>query len=226
VLIGIVAHHTRADVARKLVETVDADVCRVDENGPGNVQDGVEGCSVNHINVLTALGAQVRGDEWCVLLEDDALPVPQFRSHATQALEYAPSPLVGFYLGQGIPSGDGQGAIRQAIDCAQAWIRADCFLTSVGYAIRSDLIDDLVSDVAVRNSEFPMRVNRWSHQRGIMTAYTNPSLVDHADTDSVICYNASAELGTVPRVAWRYGTRTDWDTPVVALGHVPNWSPA
>jgi hypothetical protein len=113
-----------------------------------------------------------------------------------------------------------------ALKDAQAWVLADCFLTTVGYAIRADLIGDLVCDAQRRNSEIPMRITRWSHQRGVLVSYTNPSLVDHSDADSVICAQAPlSEPGTPARVAWSFGTRDNWNTPAVWLGHCPNWSP-
>lgn len=224
--IGIVAHHTRADMAHDLVTRLEAEVCLVDQYGPGSLQDGVRRCSFNHLKVLSELQALAANDEWCVVLEDDSIPVPGFRTHAARALECAPSPLVGFYLGQGIPSGIVQRNIRQALDDAQAWIVADCFLTSVGYAIKASLVGDLISDAERRNSEIPMRITRWSHERDILISYTNPSLVDHSDTDSVICAGVPlADRGTLPRVAWSHGTRNNWNTPAVRLGHCPNWSP-
>jgi hypothetical protein len=231
---GVVAHKTREQQANLLAEEVGAVVC--------NVDDGRLGCADNHLQVLGLLS--LLDADWCVVLEDDAIPVPNLLFHVKHALAHAPAPVVGLYLGSGNPSGQPQRRIRQAVVAAQvgsepsgrtdnegwAWITADCLIGSVGYAIRASLVDGMVGDLAYRAGEFPLRLSRWAQEWDIGVCYTVPSLVDH-DDGVPIGYTAEefqrlrqTRVPGVWRKAWCFGTREGWDTPAVPLGFCDVWS--
>lgn len=213
VVIGIVAHRSRSERAAELAYGLKA--------AAGNVDDGELGCAGNHIEVLQQF-ASFEAD-WCCVLEDDAVPVRDFRHHLRQALDNAPEPIVGLYLGTGNPSGEVQIQIRQAVVTAReqrlAWILGDCLIGSVGYVVHADLRSDMLDYIRDRDEELPLRISRWVQHRGIGVCYTTPSLVDHDDTDTVDGPAVRSE-----RKAWSYGTRPNYDTPAVRLGHCPRWS--
>jgi len=208
--IGIVAHVSRADIASDLQDKTDADVINVDDSEFFSIHEGTRRCAENHMRVLQLLSDLAVKDEWCVVLEDDAIPVTGFRTEAAAAFKAAPFPLVGLYLGQGNPSGEMQRNIRVALDRAQAWITADFFTSSVAYAIQSQYIPKMLDFIRERDEELPLRVTRWIQSLGMFAAYTHPSLCDHRDVDSVIYPGIPIqERKKLPRVAWEFGTRRD-----------------
>lgn len=226
VLVGVVGHEQRRGAAHELADNVWASACRIDD---GTLQ--IEG---NHLRVLHELWLtscfvtepEDRLDGFCVVLEDDAQPIPQFREHLDAALEHAPAPIVGLYLGTGNPSGEVARQARQAVFTAldhtkDAWIMADCLLNTVGYAVRADLVDEMCSDIAQRSGEMPLRITRWAQFAGHDICYTVPSLVDHADGNPI----NPCPPGRLERKAWAVGTPVaGWDTGSVRLGHCPQWS--
>ena len=222
IAVGVVAHKTRRERAERLAEDVGAVVC--------NVDDGTLACAGNHLQVLGLLA--LLDADWCVVLEDDAMPVPNFPFYVKRALAHAPAPIVGLYLGTGNPSGQPQRQIGAAMRVARnrAWITADCLIGSVGYAIRVAspdglfiAIPEMLRWIAGDDSEFPLRVSRFAQEWGVGVCYTVPSLVDHYDGDPI---GSTTWPARSVRKAWRFGVRDDWDTPAVALGFCNDWSKA
>jgi hypothetical protein len=182
-----------------------------------------EGCAATHVRALRELAGRTNA-RWLVVLEDDAVPVAGFCTHAGDALEHACGVLVSFYLGTGNNPGV-QNVVRAAVRAADkgdcSWIRADCLMSTVGYAIHRSVVDDLLGFVPHYRAELPVAITRWAQMTGNTVDYTWPSLVDHRDGWSTI---AQAEI--VGRVAHRCRARASWNADVVALGRVPGWSAA
>lgn len=223
--IGVVAHISRLKMAGELTEEVCADVFALDHITPADPEDGMRRAALNHRSVLRSLSDLAGPGEWCVVLEDDAVPVAGFRGHVENALACAPTPVVGLYLGRGNPSGEVQRQVRQGLTLTKAWLTADFFISSVGYAIRRGMAAGLVAwcdTVDDEGDEWPRQVSRWAQDNFLLTSYTNPSLVDHADAESVI----SPTWAAADRKAWSVGARSDWTGRVYRLGHCPGWSPA
>lgn len=220
-LIGVVAHVNREHLVDKLIREVDVDVIRFDDGLPS-----VTGCADNHIRVLTELEKRCAGHRWCVVLEDDALPVPGFREQLKMALAQADTQLVGLYLGTGNPSGPTQRAIMPAVKAAKAsdshWIVSDWFLSTVGYAVRSTALSGLIKHVSDDGGPIDCRINEWSHTVG-GSWFTQPSLVDHSDETSVI---AGPGIPTPLRHAHWVGTRKVWGKSSVKMGYAQPWSPS
>jgi hypothetical protein len=214
--IGIVAHERRLARAEALRRSVGACLLSVD--------NGVLGCEANHLSVLAGLCES--DADWVCVLEDDAVPVPEFRTHLTAALAFAPMPIVGLYLGTGNPSGVVQQRIGVAMQSAQAWIVGDCLIGSVGYCVRTALVSDMLRGIMDRTEELPLRISRWAQHSHIPICYTHPSLVNHCDDESIqgrpLTEHERRTGGA--RVAWCYGTRERWNTDAVELGHCPGWS--
>lgn len=223
--IGIVGHISRSDEAHALLERLDADVLKMDDSDFFSIWDATRRCAENHIRVLTHLHSIADGpQDWLVIVEDDAIPVPGFRTEASAALRCAPTELVCLYLGTGNPSGNIQRGIREAIGTPGPWFTADFFVGAVGWAVRSHLVPDLLKDIERRDDELPLRVTRWSQKRGILTSYTRPSLVDHLDIDSTIASMPTHERAKMPRKAWEFGSRQNWEGRPVMLPRDPEWS--
>jgi hypothetical protein len=224
-VIGIVAHKQRYQMARNLMDRTDADILRIDHREWVSLARAIDNCTENHITVLEDLYRETPAADWCVVLEDDAVPVPEFRAELRRALDAAPSRLVGLYLGSGNPSGPVQRAINAVIDRPEAWLVSDALIQTVGYAVHRSLIPDVLVDVEDQAAgEMPKRLTRWSQSVGMDWAYTHPSLIDHDDRGSVIYPGVpEVERRKLPRRAHRYGTRADWRGEV-RLPPFPKWS--
>lgn len=222
--LGIVAHTSRLDMALDLWNEVAANLISLD--------GGQRGCFGNHLNAWDMLNN--RSGDWKVLLEDDAVPVPGFRKQLDMLLNAAPTsvPAVSLYLGRTRPVGI-QPAIRQCIvsGLKVCWILHHEMLHAVGIAIRSELVKDMIATITQPPSVFkPIdeAIGAWAATRGGV-AYCWPSIVDHADVDTVIEEHHDGQPrgpvietpSGVPilarRVAWQTGTRARWDSSSVQL---------
>src|SRR5690606_8297214 len=124
VAFGVVAHQARRDAALALADPLGAYV---------SLDDGTLGAEANHLRVWEVLADA--SAEWVCVLEDDAVPSPNFLAQITAALTVAPSPVVSLYLGRSRPPGVQsriQGAIRRLDAEGACWITADRMLHAVG----------------------------------------------------------------------------------------------
>lgn len=233
-IIGVVAHMSRTWMADSLAREVGAEVCLVD--------DGTLGPIGNHAAVLRALFERRLGNEWLVVLEDDALPVPDFRDQLDTALhgghlprnsdapnEINPVGLVCLYLGTGNPSGPVQRAVPPAFAAAgstgASWLVSPVGLPVVGYAVRAALAPSILTAYEGMEGEWALRLSHWAQRAGYRWAYTYPSLVDHADGISTI--SPTQELSTrMPRKAHAYWSPSGWSDRAVTLDltNCPPWN--
>lgn len=203
IVIGIVADMRRQRQAFGLSNRTKADTISYD--------DGLLGCTKNHIKVWTKL--LQRGGDWGVVLEDDAIPVPDFRSTLGLALEDPPADVVGLYLGTGYPRA-WQRFAKKATQSDADWILSSHLLHGVGTAIRLSLVSDMlsfISNMAPADQKWPIdeQVTHWCRLRGQRVAYTNPSLVDHADGETLTDH-ADGEARHLPRRAHCFGPRESY----------------
>lgn len=217
--VGIVAHVAREEHAWQLADTVDAESITYD--------DGTLGCLGNHLRVWRKY--ENHPQDWIVVLEDDAVPCPQFRAQLAAALAAAPAPIVSLYLGTGYPT-HWQDSIRQVTMLADhadtAWILARHLLHAVGVAIRVEMLPGMLAHIhqasraRVDRSVLPLPIDEaiteWAQDRDHSIAYTWPSLVDHADEGTLAAHQDGATR-TEPRRAWRHGTRDHWSPSSVEL---------
>lgn len=169
-----------------------------------SVDNGVLGCDANHVAVQRHLSALPA--DWYVVLEDDAVVVPDWRRQVAAALEVAPQPVVSLYLGRLRPPQFVSQVVR-AVGCANSadasWIVGRRMLHAVGYAIRADLLASLNDfDSALPADE---RLSAW--RSGV--AYCWPSLVDHADLPTVVRHR-DGQPRQPGRTAYRVGGRDVW----------------
>lgn len=222
--IGIVGHVSRTDAVYELQQRVDADVTSMDDAAFFSIWESTRRCAENHMKVLNHLHSLSTKGEWVVVLEDDAIPCPAFRTEVAAAAKNAPSQLVGLYMGTGNPSGEVQRGIRDALAEADAWVTADYFISAVAYAIPHELVQNLIHECKMMDDEWPLRITRWSQQVGLLTSYTVPSLCDHADIVSTINPAPEVERQKLPRRAHKFGTRSNWNTRAVRLPAATGWS--
>lgn len=206
--VGIVAHIDRTLMAEQLADTTGALVISYD--------DGTLGATLNHINTWKRLADEPT--EWALVLEDDAVPVDDFTHQLEQALTVAPTPIVSLYLGRQRPP-QFQDLIPPAIDtaaeCDAHWLVSRQLFHAVGYAVRTDLLHDMLTHL---NETEPIEaaITSWVHRRYRRVAYAWPSLIDHADTETLIDH-PDGELRPPGRVAWETASRDHWNNITVDM---------
>ncbi len=199
-LIAVVADQRRRGMGADLAVQVDANYLNIDTEA--------RGCTWNHSTAWRALAeAAPQPGQFCLVLEDDAVPVEGFRDQLTAALAEAPAGIVSLYLGRGyIDDRRTENFLRRAEVLDTNWIVTHGrIMHAVALAVRSDLITELVDNLPTGKQPFDRALSMWTRRRGHQIAYSWPSLVDHADHPSLVTrYNRSE------RRAWRTGVREDW----------------
>lgn len=215
--ISVVGHPDRQDLIDKLAHRVKPDsVCMDTEK---------IGCGRNHLRAIQqAYGhALEHYHQWIVVLEDDSLPIPNFRTHAEECLRHSPTKLVSFYLGINHPA-QYQYNFSKAVKEQVSWIVHPFMRHAVGYAIGIDYIPSL------REAMIPLIDRNWAPDDAIseyakshehLVSYSNPSIVDHRDIPSVIQNRTHLGLPVnakpLARKAHRYGVPKSWDSSYVAV---------
>lgn len=195
--IGIVAHPSRSVMAKRLYDTIGADIIGFDNNSFGE--------RWNHTRALEELP---RAD-WAVLLEDDAIPCPDFRARLSDALNGAGDAVVSLYLGTGRWAGTNpktqEQAIRRLIEDADErgnrWIEAIALWHAVGIAIPYQHIAAILHHFGRDAAPTDQAITHWARTYGVPIRYTHPSLVDHADVPRVVHTTDKP----VVRRAWAFG---------------------
>lgn len=155
-----------------------------------------------------------------LVLQDDALPVAGFRAHAAAAIAQHPDSLISFYLGKSRPPHLQRRFTRATLAADEqhaAWISSDRLHHGVAIALPIADIDPLLEWCRIPNLPYDERIGAWYRFARRPVLYTWPSLVDHADTDTLIPRHHDGQPRDQPRVAWRTGTPTNWDTDVIPL---------
>lgn len=214
--IGIVTHPKRATQAENLADAINAEMIARD--------DGTYGCTRNHIRAwfmhqhLNMFEAEfgAPSPDWFVVLEDDAVPVLwiDFRVHLANMLNSAPTPLVSLYLGRQRPpqyQHQVAAAVCDAIDADAHYLVADRLLHGVGIAVHSSILPKMINHLGAQGESTPIdeMISDWARLNGIQTTYCWPSLVDHADTESVAAH-PDCEPRKSGRVAYKIGSHPVW----------------
>ena len=149
-----------------------------------SVDGGTLGCLGNHARLHGLLSDQ---PGWSVILEDDALPINDFSCDLAYLLDRSPTQIVSLYLGTGYPS-NWQPRIKKALEADTTWIIGPSLLHAVGYAISPD-IKLLVANYLASGPRMEApdaAISHWARGHGVDISYTNPSLVDHRDTEPAV----------------------------------------
>ena len=205
--VAVVAHPARSTFAQEVGSKSMAEAICWDTTGIG--------CEANHLAAWEWLRESPR--PWSVVLEDDVDLVPDFIFQLGQVLAVTPSPVVSLYLGRGHPHGgtaDWQNRIGAKIATDVCWLTAESLLSGQGYAIKTELIPDMLSLVTPLTEDgMPIdeAVSVWCQERNILVAHCRPSIVNHKDLPPLIKKRKDGQPRTAKRTAWLYSSRTCWD---------------
>lgn len=205
-LIAVVSDVRRGDMGERLVNQVGADYLSIDQFG--------EGCTWNHSRAWRMLAGLSEPDQWALVLEDDAEPVPGFREQLQLALAAAPAPIVSLYLGMGYIEDRSIGINLTRADMLGAhWVvTRGRILHAVALAVRGDLLPELVDNLPRSNTPIDRSLSMWARREGHQVAYSWPSLVEHNDGPSLVTrYRRAA------RRAWRTGVRDAWSDKMMLM---------
>ena len=221
--IGIVAHYSRWDRADRLSKKIDAEVVTVD-------YDGKVGAGANHEQCYEWL-FETSTAPWCIVMEDDAIPVDGFRDQLSRVLASAPNTgLLSLYLGRFRPP-HYQASIARVIAREENFFTCRELLHHVAVAIRTPLIPQMLAyirtDTRYRAGKLPIdeAIGQWARSVRMPVAYCHPSIVNH-DTrlTTVIPRHVSRHRdddGSRPttdlRQAWAFGTRKVWKKSVAVM---------
>lgn len=186
---AVIGHHSRYKQASRLAGIL-GDVLLIDS--------GDHGANWNHRRALEWASWQ---DCRVVIIEDDALPVPDFIEQVSEWLSRFPESLVSFYLGTGRPP-------QYQMQIAERLIVAD--KTQADYITLQRLIHGVCYSVPPQHIERVL--SRWDSSKpadyavgdayGGAVVYPCYSLVDHADGEPIERHPDSAPRKERRR-AWR-----------------------
>lgn len=199
---AVMAHPSRRPAAEALAGTLGATVHFDAGGGENSTGDA-------------AWSACPAGSAWHVVVQDDAVPVPDVAQEARKALSEAPTGVVGLYYGTNYPASVARAATaagRRADETGAAWLVGRRLCWGVAVAVRADLVPAMLRAVAGSRVPYDRRLAHWAITHGLPVAYTWPSLFDHADGPTL-----TGRPRPKPRRAHRVGSRPTWAAPTLAL---------
>jgi hypothetical protein len=203
---AVVGHEARIVQATDLAHQLGAII---------TVDDGTAGVNGNHLKAWDI--TSTLDSTWAAVVEDDAIPVPDFLNQAEQALAVAPAPVVSFYLGRARPKRWQQERIAPAIAKAERydthWLTCTHLLHAVAVAMRTELVDEWLQWAHTSTLPIDERITAWCIAHDHKIAYSWPSICDHADGATLIDHTPTAD----PRIAWRTGTRDTWTSTATPM---------
>lgn len=215
-VIAIVKHPARS--IDDLAERVSPDVIAEDRE--------LLGAGRNHLRALSwAIDAVPFNAEhpWLVILEDDAIVVPNFRDEVMRCLAHAPSMIVSLYNGTGYPQ-QYQREFIAATATDASWILHSHLRHAVGYAVHLNAAIPMTTGVlsnVMNRWAMDDAISVWARKAGIMVSYSNPSIVDHRDGETVL--KSRTHLGKHTfgrkraRKAHTFGVPLTWNDSTVVV---------
>lgn len=203
----IVAHPARAKRAKALSQQLGLATIVEDDEGLGDWG--------NHTRAL--LWAAQQGTTHVLCVEDDAVPVPNLLAEASKAAAVRPTDCISLYVGTGRPR---QLGVKKAIEAAErdgsTWLEADSLCWAVAFLIPSQDALRMLLWAQGRREPTDQRIGAWYRSQGRPVRYVWPSLVDHADDETLLPTPQRA----VERRAWKVGTVDEYvgEPAVIARG--------
>lgn len=168
IMIVVVGHHSRRDMAMRLAEQLDAHLL-IDEDG--------NGANWNHRRAIEWAGQQ---DRRVVVIEDDAQPVAGFLLLAQEWVDKFPDNICSFYLGTGRPPQYQTQIAASLIEADKKqgdYITMDRLLHGVCYSPPSSGISTILKNWnSTKAADYAV-----GDALGRKVIYPCYSLVDHAD---------------------------------------------
>jgi hypothetical protein len=216
--IGIVAHEARQAEAFRLKQRTHADYLSMD------TKPDLIGPRENHLRVWARLAQMAEPTEWCVVLEDDAVPCTNFNMQLSNVIAWCPKDVdvISLYMGRMHPR-QHQDRMNQAVQQADSvracWVTSRLCIHGVGVAMRADDARAMIG--SARSLKGQLRpidetISQWCRLSNHRVGYCLPSIVNHADTQTLIQHPDRVERQK-GRVAWRFGGRDRWTTKSVPL---------
>lgn len=186
---SIMAHESRADMARKLMfDLGKSEMARIIlDSITLSIQKGEANRENEWKNGRECLLKGVDSD-WHVVLQDDAVIGPNFLQNAYGSITQSPEKtLISFYLGTGTPYPiTVETSLRKAH--ASSWLSHYSLLWGVGFAVPGSMIRDIVEfcDGLPEKVEYDRKIGEYFRNQGKRVLYTNPSIIDHLDGDTLL----------------------------------------
>lgn len=206
------AHPDRADLVVEMLSTLDRPVpVHYDPEGPPS-GDG------NRVWRVARAGWQLADprSDFHLLIQDDALVVPDLLAGLERALDSVPAnAVVSPYLGKGGATPARWHSMAAEADRRGAsWVVSSKLMWGVGIILPTAAIPDMITH-ADRLERVPddMRVAGWASRRHAEIWYTWPSLVDHRPVPSITKHHAKNR--TAERLHQGSALDLDWTGPVV-----------
>jgi hypothetical protein len=204
VAVVVVGHPARLAAAAQLAATLDAHLV-VDEHQHGEWP--------THARALTWAADQ--SATHALVVQDDAVPVPNLVEHTAAAVDAYPDGPIGLYVGRGCPRpAQVERAVREADEVGASWLEANTLLWGVATVLPVQDLPPLLAWCQRVRLPYDQRLGSWYRNQQRPVRYTWPSLVDHADWPSL----TGGQARRPARIAWRTGAPTSWDGPVVPIG--------
>ena len=191
-------------MAKALAASVSADHTWIDR--------GYHGEWKNHLRAWKA--ASESDATHAVVLQDDAVPVEDFRKHVLEAIEHKPYEMISLYVGTHRPRKEQvEEAVRTAELNKASWMYADTLMWGVGVVMPTLMIEGVFDIVRKSKLPYDQRLGLGAMMLKRQVYYTWPSLVDHADVPTV-AHGDKKQQGK--RVAHRVGVPT-WNSMEIEI---------
>lgn len=204
----VCAHESRSHWAWDIHNRLGATVC---------FDNGRLGSLENHDRAWRT--GESAGRDWVCVLEDDAVLTNWFHVQVAQAIESRPfeDAAISLYTGTAKPKQDQIiNALKRARANDSAWLVSDSAYWGVGLLLPRHRVQPMLDYVQDRTEPYDERLSYFLRDSNIPCLYTNPSLVDHRDGESLI------KPALSPRIAHRFGSRTEWNSNYIPIGR---WKP-
>lgn len=206
VAFSVMGHELRRERAWALGEHLQSPVF-LDVGAPSRERELLNG------DVAWRLGA---AGDWTVVVQDDALPVHDFRKHVRAALAVAPKTAVSFYFGQGRPlAGLTRYIANRANQIDADWIEWDQLAWGVAVAMPTESVEEFLAWGQGSTLRYDRRIGEFWREKRKPIVYTWPSLVDHDDELPTLAHRTAAPMS---RTAYRTGEGRDWTGRVLRVG--------
>lgn len=170
--------------------------------------------------------------DWHAVIQDDAVPCPDFLAGLERALAYVPpDAVVSPYLGTGRTVPIRWEALARAADTAGAsWVRTQKLMWGVCIVLPVGMITEMIQR-ADRRPGIPddMRVAGWAEKTGREVWYTWPSMINHRLVPSLTKHRAADRVarrwhgGSALDLGWSGAVVTD---PIMARRHMERSKPS